>query len=72
MSYYSTINFFLKDIFPEIKIINTFKIHKSVENDYLKYHRENNLEKLLENSEKIKKLVKVPYDMNIFLEKSFL
>jgi hypothetical protein len=65
MSYYSTINFFLKDIFPEIKIINTFKIHKSVGKEYLKYHRENNLEKLLENSEKIKKLVKVPYDMNI-------
>jgi hypothetical protein len=65
MSYYSTINFFLKDIFPKIKIINTFKIHKSVEKDYLKYHKENNLKKLLENSEKIKKLVDVPYDMNI-------
>jgi hypothetical protein len=64
-SYYSTINFFLKDIFPKIKIINTFKIHKSVEKDYLKYHRENNLVKLLENSEKIKKLVNVPYDMNV-------
>jgi hypothetical protein len=65
MTYYSTINFFLKDIFPEIKIVNTFKIHKSVEKDYLKYHRENNLEKLLENSKKIKNFVNVPYDMDI-------
>ena len=65
MSHYSTINFFLKDIFPQIKIINTSKIYKSIEKDYLKYHRKNNLGKLLENSEKIKKLVSVPYDTNI-------
>ena len=65
MSYYSTINFFLKSMFPKIKIVNTFKIHKSIEKDYLKYHRVNNLNKLLENSEKIKKLVSVPYDMSV-------
>ncbi len=65
MSYYSTINFFIKDIFPKIKIVNTFKIYKSVEKDYLKYHRDNQLDKLLENSEKIKELVNVPYDLKI-------
>jgi len=65
MSYYSTINFFLKNMFPKIKIVNTFKIYKSIEKDYLKYHRVNNLNKLLKNSEKIKKLVSVPYDMSV-------
>ena len=65
ISYYSTINFFVKYLFPRIKIINTEKIHNLVRREYLDYHKQNNLNEILKNSEIVKKLVKVPYSIKI-------
>ena len=64
-SYYSTINFSTKYLFPQTKIINTEKIHNLIKKEYLNYHHKYNLKKLLKNSETIKSLVKVPYDIKV-------
>lgn len=62
-SNYSSINFVVKDIFPKIKILSTKKIYLEFLNQYKEYHRKNNLNHLLKNSEKIKKLVNsMPFD----------
>ena len=67
-SNYSSINFIITHLFPKIKILNTQAIYKPFEKEYFNYHNKLNLNHLLKNSEKIKKMLnKIPCNFSVKL-----